>query len=198
MSLYPPTAEEIAARNAEIELYREDQRRKRIALLNRKAGRPQPKPGDTLYVSTQRGIPRRARAGIIFSSTEPTPVKVFAETDEEILTRQKGGETAVNPTGAEDILADTGPIGGLMVHLNAGAARDAIEKTAKLESENAALKSQLSEHDALLAENAKLRRQLEARGNAGGTGGPERLAPGKDEKPAKDDKPANGKDEKKS
>lgn len=162
----PPTPEQLAELRAKTELMNEDRRRERVARTNRKRGLPEPRPGETLFVTTQRGIKRRSRAGVIFGDQAPVEVSVIDESDEQIAARQAAGESAVNVCGAEDILADTGPHGGLVLH-GMPAARAIEAAKAQLEAQfDARLRETLADVDAAVAkeraEKADLAAQLEA------------------------------------
>lgn len=111
----PVSPEEVArARREAIELEAKRQVED-VAKRNRDAGKAEPKPGTSLYVATARALPRRSRAGIMFSPT-PIEVKVADGTDEEIEAKRKAGASVVSVQGAEEILADSNePHLGLIV-----------------------------------------------------------------------------------
>lgn len=90
--------EEETRRNEE--QYRDSVRRK-----NLETGKPDPRPGDKLYVATARGIRSRGRAGLQFSE-QPAEVKVVDLDDAEVLKKQTAGAFIVNPWGAALIVAD--------------------------------------------------------------------------------------------
>lgn len=152
--------EELAEHNRRIEEDNERRRRARLAESNRAAGKPAPRPGAKLFVSTARGIPRRARAGLVFTYGTRAEVNVIDAPDAEVAEKRKAGAYVANVDGAEEILADE----ALLVHSTGGADPDA----AKLRDANAALTE----------ENERLRAELaRARANATdpGDGTPGRL-----------------------
>lgn len=194
----PPTPEELAERRRHIELANEQRRRDRVARLNRKRALPEPRPGDSLFVATQRGIKRRSRAGLIFNDQALVEVQIVDASDEAVVERQAGGETVTNTCGAEDILADTGPHGGLVLHgLPAGRAIEAAK--AELEKQfDARLREALAGVDTEVskerAQKAELEKQLElvkrqlAAATSTNDGSPQRLAPEPDAKAKAKDK----------
>ncbi len=133
----------------------------KLALKNRAAGLPEPRPGDRLYVQLQVGIPARSRAGVVFVQNKRTVVEVV-DSDASAEDRKPGSgvDACVTPAQAEEILADTA--------LSVGA-------RSSTEVDGAKLRAQL---DRVEAENQKLRQQIrDARMNAkdGGDGRPSRL-----------------------
>lgn len=112
--------QELAEARAEQARVEEERQRENLAKANRKAGKPAPTPGSSLFVATARGLKVRGRAGLVFSPT-PAEVKVVDEDDAEIARRQKTGEFVVNEYGAEQILADSnGEHTGLILYSTKG------------------------------------------------------------------------------
>ena len=111
----PTTAKESAAeRRAEEATILEDARRVLVA-ANRKAGKPAPIVGASMYVATARGIKVRSRAGLMFSGL-PAEVKVVDLEADELAAKRRGGAYLVDVNGAEEILADAnGEHAGLVV-----------------------------------------------------------------------------------
>jgi hypothetical protein len=152
--------EEAAAKLVKQQADNEAKERTRVAATNRGAGHAAPEPGDRLYVSTARGIPRRSRAGVTFFESRKVEVLVVA--DGEPLD-QSGDVKQVHPAGAEMILADDA--------LNTNAPGATESEAIALRQENEALRAKLSE---ATAEAARLR---DARRGAkdSGDGAPARL-----------------------
>lgn len=157
------TSEEQAARQAEIMAANERRDRQRIAAKNRAAGHAKPEPGDRLYVTTMRGIPRRGRAGIRFSQEARTELLVV-DNDLDKRGDIPAGGVIVTVDGAEEILHD-----------------DALNVSTRpaTEVEAADLRSQLADRDSQLAgmraELAALRREARQSATPDPAGGPARL-----------------------
>lgn len=157
------STEEQAQRHAQ-EMARNDHReRERVAAKNRLNGHAKPEPGDRLWVTTARGIPRRGRAGIRFTQDARTEL-VVVPNDPDLRGEVPPGVTPVTVDGAEAILHDS--------DLN-------VSSRPATDAEAADLRGQLADRDARIAEQAKeiARLKAEARKDAppDPNGGPARL-----------------------
>lgn len=136
----PISPQELAERRAEELRRNEEMHRRAVARKNRADGKPEPRPGMSLFVSTARGIKTRGRAGLVFSE-QPAELKIVDLSDEEVAAKVKAGAFIANPWGAEQILADANePATGLVVltsRSDAESAAKAIESasTDELEAE---------------------------------------------------------------
>lgn len=128
-------------------------------------------PGSTMFVTTARGIPRRGRAGIVFSDKARTTVKVLGD-EAEVAAKVKAGGDFVTPEGAAAIAEDD----GLQMFGDRGPDSSVVDEKDRRIAE-------------LEAEGAALRAKVAKASRAGGEGGPERLAPGKAGDFGGDDKP---------
>jgi hypothetical protein len=118
---------------------------------NKEAGYPRaPMPGDKLYVSVERSLQRRSRAGLRFERGQPQAVEVVALSDEDVLKEQKAGKYVVNPYGADMIIEDTSLI---LARGPQAASDDVVERNAQLEEE-------------LQLARAELKKLRDARANA--------------------------------
>lgn len=136
-----------AERHRQITLDNEARTRDRRASDNRRRGIPAPAVGDTLYVTTARGVVRRGRAGLRFVEKAKATVEVVDLGAAELAARQLAGASVVSIDGAEEILADT----SLLVHTSSTALTDpdaaaaAIARAAELEISLATLRAELAE-----------------------------------------------------
>lgn len=155
-------------------------------------------PGTKMFVSTARGIPRRGRAGVVFSDKGRTEILVVNADDdmiakvraaqvtrdadlekiadehrltvEDVVALRNGG--AVGPLGAKAIADDS----GLNVHTSSSAKEDASsEDVEALRAENATLKEQLAKANQTIDALRKPKSSPD-------TGAPSRLAKGTDAK----------------
>lgn len=153
----PPTPAEIMeATNRLVSANNAERERLRVARDNRRKGYDEPRPGTKMYVSLDRTIEQRRRAGVRFERGHRFVVLVLDVDDETIAAAQDkslmpddkamptGVDGIVNVWGAEQILADD----ALTVHQNASSPED----TEQLRREN----------DALAADAARLREELAA------------------------------------
>ena len=139
----PPSDQDLeASRNAETMRRNAERELWNLRKKNRKAGIPEPKPGDILHVQVARGLNRRSRAGVTFGKGPSVPVEVIDASDEDVLELLRTGKTVVNPNGAERILDDD----SLIVRQQSfGSVEDMAEAMARidaLELENKALREQ--------------------------------------------------------
>jgi hypothetical protein len=175
----PPTPAEIMeATNRLVSANNEERERLRVARDNRRRGYDEPRPGSKMYVSLDRTIEARRRAGVRFERGHRFTVLVVDASDAEVALAQEeirmpdgkalpaGVDGVVNPWGAEQILADD----ALTVHQNAASPEDAEQ----LRRENEALAVEASK---LREEVASLRSVRDARISAGPSehGEPSRL-----------------------
>lgn len=154
------TTEEQSAKNAAIMAENERIERERIAATNRSAGHRKPEPGDRLWVTTQRGLPRRGRAGVLFVEDRRTELFVIGGDH----TAAPEGAIGVSVEAAERILADTA------LNVSTRPATDA---------EASSLRSQLAERESELAaarsEIDRLKREARQAAPADPQGRPARL-----------------------
>lgn len=130
----PPTIEEIE----------HESRMRKADKLVEKGTRP-PTIGQTLYITTSRGINVRRRGGIQFNMTSPVPVEVVADSEAEVAKRVKAGESVCSELGYFDLVTDD----GLVCH------------SQPLDADTlAALQGQASEAKRLADENEQLRAKL--------------------------------------
>ena len=158
LQLEIPTPEEQQAKTEEARARNVLHQVAKRADRNRKAGLPEPKVGDRLYVQLQIGIAQRSRAGVVFRANKRTVVEVVEDPAEHKV--GDGVDAYVNPDQAEEILEDTA--------LTVGARSGGEVDGAKLREQN----------DALTLEVEKLRAQIrDARMGAkdNGDGKPARL-----------------------
>ena len=139
-------SEEQAQRHEQVMAANEKRERERIAAKNRLNGHAKPEPGDRLWVTTMRGIPRRGRAGIRFTQDGRTELLVVPN-DPELRGEIPSGVTPVTVDGAEAILHDS--------DLN-------VSSRPATDAEAADLRSQLADRDARIAEQAKEIARLKA------------------------------------
>ncbi len=155
--------EEQAAKFAALMVANDRRERDRVAAKNRAAGHAKPEPGDRLYVTTMRGIPRRGRAGIRFTQEARTELFVV-DNDPDRRAEVPSGAHAVTVDDAESILHDEA------LNVSARPATDA---------EAADLRTQLADRDSELAtarlEIERLRREARQAATPDPQGGPARL-----------------------
>jgi hypothetical protein len=155
--------EELAEKHAAAMRANEQRERARVAAANRLAGHAKPEPGDRMYVTTMRGIPRRGRAGIRFVQEARTEILVV-HNDLEKRGEVPAGTAIVTVDGAETLLAD-----------------DALNVSTRpaTDVEAAGLRSQLAERDAQIAaqtaEIERLKREARQSAPMDPQGGPARL-----------------------
>lgn len=170
--------EEQAAFHAAVLAENEAKDRARTAAANRRAGHPEPRPGDRLYVMPAAGLRQRCRAGVLFRERVKAEVLVLADGEQP-----QPGTVGVSVAGAELILAD-----------------DSLSVITKSETsaDAAALRTQLADRDAeiarLKAENARILREARARAQDDPNGGPARLRAARDAKTRIIDPEFGGKD----
>lgn len=153
-------ADEQAAYHAGVLRDNELRERARTAAANRRAGHPEPHPGDRLYVLPARGLKQRCRAGILFVESGKRELLVVADD----ATVEPGQVTV---SGAEQIFADP----ALTVMSRSETAADA-----------AALRTQVADRDAeivaLKARLALAERSARQAAKDDPNGGPARLRAG--------------------
>jgi hypothetical protein len=169
----PPTDFEIQqARHAKVLAQNELRELRRLAAANRKAGRPQPKVGDKMWVSVNATLtPRRTRAGVQFEKGARVPIEVVDMTDDELAemrvherSRGQPNPLIVTPHGAEQILADD----ALNVHKTDSALQSDYES---LRATNAQLEEELR----VAREEARTLRAARMAAQDSPTGAPARL-----------------------
>lgn len=132
-------------------------------------------PGKTMFVTATPALATRRRAGLAFSNSGRTEVKVIDATDDEVRAIQATGAAVVNPPGAKAIADDTGPNGGLIVYDVPAIPDKPVEDLT--EDELAARQAEERQRNATArAERAAARA---ARKSKSGEGRPERLGRGK-------------------
>lgn len=141
--------------------------RARLATANRAAGLAKPEPGDRLYVTTARGIPRRSRAACLFTELAKTEVQVV--TDDQ-------------PTGP--VMNGDKPTGAYTVHVH-GAEMILNDNSLTVTSQNAQevdasdLRRQIAAKDAeierLKSDHARQLREARQSAKDTGDGSPQRL-----------------------
>lgn len=157
------STEEQAQRHAQVMAQNDQRTRERVAAKNRLNGHAKPEPGDRMWVTTARGIPRRGRAGIRFVMEGRTEL-IVVHNDPDLRGEIPSGVTPVTVDGAEEILHDA--------DLN-------VSSRPATDAEAADLRSQLADRDARIAEQAKEITRLKAEARQAATpdpsGGPARL-----------------------
>lgn len=141
--------------------------RARLAAANRALGLPEPKPGDRLYVTTARGIPRRSRAACLFSELGKTEVRVVSEdqpTGPVMDGDKHTGVFAVHAHGAEMILNDS----SLTVTAQNAQEVDASDLRRQLAAKDA-------EIERLKTDHARQLREARQSARDAGDGSPQRL-----------------------
>lgn len=145
----PPTpAEQMEAVNRLVTKENDRRERLRRARDNRRRGHEEPREGAVMFVSLDRTIEARRRAGVRFERGHRAKVLVIDASDADIAkilesgNLPEGADGVVNIDGAEQILADD----ALVVHQSAAGAEDALQ----LRREN----------EALATEAARLREEI--------------------------------------
>ena|SRR3990167_592009 len=69
---------------------------------------PKPKVGDTLYITTSRGIPTRRRVGLDFNAEQPRAVEIVSGNEVDVAKRVTGGESVCSELGYFDLMGDDG------------------------------------------------------------------------------------------
>lgn len=141
--------------------------RARLAAANRAAGLAKPEPGDRLYVTTARGIPRRSRAACVFNENGKTEVIVVADGEETgpVMDGDKHtGTYKVNTHGAEMILGDN----ALTVTAQNAQEVDAADLRRQLAAKDA-------EIERLKTDHARQLREARQSAKDAGDGSPQRL-----------------------
>lgn len=151
---------EQAAENERVRLENEQKEAARVALENRIGGLRKPEPGDRIWVSSRRGLPRRGRAGVLFVEDQRTELFVT------------GGDHQTPPTGAIPVSVDRAEKILNDKDLN-------VTTQPSTDAEAAALRTQLAERDSELAkantEIERLRREARQAAPSDPNGGPARL-----------------------
>lgn len=149
--LPPTSAEMMEATNRLVTQENTLRERLRVARDNRRKGLPAPAVGAKLYVSLDRAIDARRRAGVRFERGHRSTIEVIDATDEEVIAIQeknvfpKGVDGVVNVWGAEQILEDD----ALLVHQTAEAVdpqevKGLRDHNQAVERENAALREEVA------------------------------------------------------
>lgn len=157
------TADEQTAKQAAVMAHNERVARENVAATNRAKGHAKPEPGDRLWVTTARGIPRRGRAGVRFTQDARTELLVVDD-DPDRRGQIPAGVQTVTVDGAEAILHDDS------LNVSSRPATDA--EAADLRGQLAARDSELA---AMKTELEKLRREARQAAPADPSGGPARL-----------------------
>lgn len=149
----PPTpAEQMEVTNRLVTAENDKRTRLRRARDNRAKGHEAPRPGTRMFISLDRAIEARRRAGHRFERGQRATILIVDATDEEIAKAQERGvfpegvDGVVNVDGAERILEDD----ALMVHQSA----HGLEDIDALRREKDALAAELAR---AREENATLR-----------------------------------------
>jgi hypothetical protein len=141
----PPTFFEVQQQRNEKEMALNDRReRRRLFESNRKAGHPEPKVGDRMWISVNSTLtPRRTRAGIMFEKGARVQVEVVDMSDADLAALRAEARATSKPNppivtryGAEQILADD----ALNVHKHDAAV---LGDNEKLRAANAQIEEEL-------------------------------------------------------
>lgn len=159
------TADEHAAKLAQVAAENEAAEKVRLATDNRIAMRPKPEPGDRFYVTTLVR-PGRSRAGCMFLPDRRTEVRVVAAGEKlgPVLEGDKIVAYTTDANGAEMILADS----ALSMNISSAAEVDSSELRRQL-----AVKEQ--EIERMRADHARMLREARQAAPASADGRPERL-----------------------
>lgn len=182
----PPTQFELEQqRHLVVTAQNEERERRRRRRANRTKGHPVPKVGEMLYVSIDRTLPRRTRAGIRFERGQRLDVTVVDASDDEIEARQRAGQRVINLDGAEKLYEDTS--------LNVFSTPAVELEAAELRQKNEALEEEVT---LMRAELARVKEVRAARAAAESKAGePARLNAARAAQggpPAKASQPASG------